>query len=73
MSEQELTPWFPADIKPVHVGWYNVGVHCLGFFHESGSNWWWDGESWLAYPHAGKPSIRQDRKWRGLVSRSEKS
>lgn len=39
---QKLTPWFPADVKPVHVGWYQC---------KYGSQvpvWrYWDGADWL--------------------------
>lgn len=62
---QELTPWFPADVKPVHVGWYHTNVP---FFREtlvpSTYNWWWDGHDWIEPPRLGQ-SIYQNRRWRG--------
>jgi hypothetical protein len=34
----KLTEWFPAHIKPVHVGWYDARWSVL--------RWFWDGERW---------------------------
>ena len=68
----EVTEWFPADIKPVHIGVYQV--HDVGF-HE---NWYayWDGVKFraryftpdLAY---NKRNTIEDwvvlHRWRGIV------
>jgi hypothetical protein len=60
---RELTDWFPAEVKPVHVGWY----HTLqkGNSVESSWNWWWSGEAWFFEPDFDR-CIYQDRIWRGL-------
>lgn len=60
MKKPKLTPWFPADVKPVHVGVYEV----------RGSNhmWLWNGSLWCS---AGKiPWICQGqyKVWRGLAN-----
>lgn len=40
--KQKLTPWFPADVKPVYVGWYQCQ------FHQQIPLWrYWDGQDWL--------------------------
>ena len=69
--KQELTEWFPADVKPVHVGRYQVSNPWIddwfGEFEESEQEWFWDGSKWV--DRHGRPSYRQDRKWRGLRSK----
>ena len=61
----EKTEWFPGDVKPVHVGWYERRCDT-----HDGAHWsymaWWDGELFntgsknaLIYPN--------DREWRGLT------
>ena len=41
IKESDLTPWFPAGVKPAYVGEYSVkdphGAICLG---------WWSGKWW---------------------------
>lgn len=62
----EVTEWFSAEVKPVHVGYY----HTLAEYFprtESLYNWWWDGKSWL-FDEGGKVCRYQDRVWRGLRS-----
>jgi len=68
MSNQELTPWFPADVKPARVGWYQRNWP----HHEDWENDYWDGVKW----HYGNPNNRtsgeamMNRLWRGLVKKS---
>ncbi len=61
------TAWFPAHIKPVHKGLYQVRAGVVSTYAN------WDGEHWcLMSPNpyeASKQkhaSWRQDRIWRGI-------
>ena len=63
-AKQELTEWFPADVKPVHVGWYQASVSC----QENGPALWWNGVEWDFLDFRGVAQI-QDRYWRGLRSK----
>lgn len=60
-----LTDWYPADVKPVRVGWYQ---------REYARDWltdhcdWWDGRRWILCCTDGSrlgPS-QDERRWRGL-------
>lgn len=68
-TRASLTPWFPAEVKPVRKGVYLVSsvlaqnVYCR-----------WNGSVWCgsetAVDRASKqriPSYKQDRQWRGLA------
>jgi hypothetical protein len=61
----ELTPWFPADVKPARVGNYQC---------REGSQdvWYWDGRVWRS-PNFGWECTKQDRQWRGLASDPSKA
>lgn len=65
MSKLELTPWFPADVKPPMVGWWHTDCEETDKT-ESLFNWWWDGDLWLSGPN-GWVSKFQTRSWRGLA------
>lgn len=60
------TEWFPADVKPVHVGWYECQL--MGYL------WWWNGEFWSmrqddsSMQYADEPCGDQNRVWRGLYA-----
>jgi hypothetical protein len=63
------TPWFPADVKPVHVGVYQVDrVHA--YQH-------WNGRYWGIYclsmaearRRADFESMYQEHQWRGLAKK----
>jgi hypothetical protein len=67
---EKLTPWFPADVKPVRVGVYQTKVDALPgerFYN------YWDGGSWhggestpaVAYKHCDYQPDGVDY-WRGL-------
>ncbi len=56
----EATPWFPADIKPVHKGLYIVGSDALAVMLE------WDGEKWRS---ANKAAYLDHTAWRGWTGR----
>lgn len=67
----KLTPWFPADIKPVHVGAY------LSCEYADGSDFYryWDGKRWGAAARTIQNAIilsdisfaHQYNVWRGLA------
>ncbi|CAJ0698065.1 hypothetical protein [Ralstonia mannitolilytica] len=78
MKEDQLTPWFPAEVKPVHVGVYEVEPMQL----DSGFRWpifsYWNGKLWgtacLSREDAEKwglvfKTADQNRQWRGLRSK----
>lgn len=49
--DENPTPWFPGDVSPARVGWYDRCFTDGTFRH------WWDGTKWmcsnlsLAVPH----------------------
>jgi hypothetical protein len=68
MKKYEMTDWFPIDVKPVHIGVYEVkgfstGKYCL-----------WNGKSWAwcqstvryAYKYASTKNASQLKNWRGI-------
>lgn len=59
----KITQWFPADIKPVYKGLYDVKLDET--YH---TKLYWNGQRWcfsLKPPHT--PMCVQNREWRGLV------
>ena len=61
----KLTKWYPADIKPVRIGWYETK-------RQNGQistfKWWFDGNKW----RAGQDDFvcnEQNRVWRGLAEK----
>ena len=69
-NNPELTPWFPPEVKPAHVGWYHTGITCKcpinNISLESDSNFWWDGNFWTAFEGCS-PIYSQNKYWRGLA------
>ncbi len=70
-----VTEWFPADIKPVRVGVYQIKD---GFMDEVDWYSYWNGLEWRyagytpkeAYQdRLEKHSLNQYQKWRGLSSK----
>lgn len=62
----KLTDWFPADVKPVRVGQYEVANTHYGDpfpLH-------WDGRKWCL-SDTKTPAIFQNREWRGLAADPE--
>ena len=57
------TEWFPADVKPVHVGWYECELY---------DYLWWNGLFWSmrhddsSMQYVDDPCVEQHRVWRGL-------
>lgn len=72
MDEQELTPWFPADVKPTREG-----IYIVQNMYDSDSSLWnyWNGKKWCgasegfagAMDYLGGMMAFQDRVWRGLA------
>lgn len=73
-AEAKVTPWFPADVKPVRPGVYERDMESVGL---RGYGQWshWDGERWggygadkkIAMRNAESPSAYQSIPWRGLA------
>jgi len=69
----KLTPWFPAEVKPVHVGAY------LSLEYSDGANFYryWDGKRWGAASRNIRNALRftntsfacQENTWRGLAEK----
>ena len=68
MKDNELTPWFPASVKPARNGFYQVMMVASAAWS------YWDGLKWGfacwskkdAIRHKHKESPTQDKQWRGL-------
>lgn len=69
---KKLTPWFPEDVNPVRVGyyerdWYRDGSGDGGFLPDL-----WNGERWQnSYPMGLGRAIDscQNLRWRGLAKK----
>ena len=70
----KLTPWYPPEIRPVHVGEYEIQTGWVGRV----SLRWFDGEFWSCEYLSDEPifirmgerqkvSSFQDVTWRGLA------
>ena len=64
MSEQELTPWFPPEVKPVRDGVYLTrGIE----FSHKGVLRFWNGTCWSWMNDYSNPApFLAERQWRGL-------
>jgi len=75
-TDDDLTPWFPPDVKPVHEGVYEIksdtSIRMNGYSQ-------WDGKQWgpsydmigscfnMAAVDIGVPGVwAVGKKWRGL-------
>lgn len=73
MKKQKLTDWFPADVKPLHVGVYQRG--CKGKVSKY-CYWYWNGDFWETggWPTAKQAALNPRDKscsvwpWRGLAN-----
>lgn len=80
-----VTDWFPAQIKPTRVGWYEVGhnkpVHWNSRGRLTGRPFrYWNGREWRVAAPSEKwarglgPSVfgsHPSHQWRGLTERSK--
>lgn len=72
-TEQKLTDWFPADVKPVRKGVYAtryVGDSDSGYSTWTGTHW---GCEYFSFDYAKQYRDsdgrgHQDKNWRGLSS-----
>lgn len=60
---EQVTDWFHRDIKPAHVGIYEICYDIVSFPVGRG---YWNGVIWLN-PDTMRPSGIQNWQWRGLV------
>lgn len=61
----KLTDWFPPEVKPVHVGFYES----IAFRHyDELFILYWDGTEWLL-KDLTESCLVQDREWRGLAEK----
>ena len=60
------TPWYPAHIKPVRIGWYEIGCDdtqdVVMMFWDGGLLWWTGRDGGVSCG----PLVPGD-KWRGLT------
>jgi hypothetical protein len=60
------TPWYPAHIKPVRIGWYEIGDSGASegemMFWDGGLLWWTERDGGVCCG----PMLPGD-KWRGLT------
>jgi hypothetical protein len=70
MNTKSLTPWFPADVKPVRVGVYerDMGASLCGKYSHWNGQWWggWANTVESAADNANYGSEVQNKPWRGL-------
>jgi hypothetical protein len=63
----QMTEWYPPEIKPVRVGWYQDGYelvpNCVHAFEMLS---WWDGKVWRW--REGGIRINQHHHWCGLAA-----
>jgi hypothetical protein len=67
---KKMTPWFPVQIKPVHVGVYETELdgYLKGYSFWNGK-WWCDT---ARKPElANKRTGMQGKKWRGFKEKAE--
>lgn len=75
MTTPKLTPWFPASVKPVHVGVYEVedGIEDneVWYSHWDGKkfNYWCCGGPEMAYEFSDMRISLKPDKWRGLAEK----
>lgn len=79
MSKPKLTPWYPAEVKPVRAGIYerNMGEYCAGrySYFDPNTGLWYGWAEWVLFAidnyHKGYVSSLQDRPWRGLTEKAK--
>jgi hypothetical protein len=68
VSGPSVTPWFPVDINPVRVGWYEYAGTSLRI----GGRRYWNGKAWVYTPDAKYSfSPYPLDHWRGLTKPAE--
>ena len=63
--DDQLTDWFPPEVKPVRAGVYYCGA--LGYAHWNGTRWGaWQDTPLLARKFPDYENSVQDKWWRAL-------
>lgn len=75
MKEDQLTPWFPAEVKPVRIGFYQTmfgSTLSEGYSFWDGKNWWcqYKGLDRAIFWGSRDGKGDQTKIWRGLRSKS---
>jgi putative component of toxin-antitoxin plasmid stabilization module len=68
MNNLKLTEWFPATVKPVHEGVYEIRIDYFGTSYATWSKGLWTVSA-LSRSSAGRqqrPSFQQNKTWRGV-------
>lgn len=69
---KKLTPWFPADVKPVRVGVYKARLtknpEVSGFGFWDGRRWGWLHNTEQRAMTDDLEGSSQNKEWRGLAS-----
>ena len=72
MTDPKVTEWFKGDVKPVHVGWYDVSFET--FEHWDPDRRYWNGKGWewmSIFTHTMmKAAVGRNDRWRGLAKKS---
>jgi hypothetical protein len=73
----ELTEWYPAHIKPVRQGVYELDywkfTPTLMFSYWDGKQWLWIADNVDKAATRISPALTQNRRWRGLAARPQVS
>lgn len=64
VSGEKLTEWYPPEIKPVHVGYYQRR-YVFGLLYKE----WWTGQKWTSSTTDTTPCTCQHLPWRGLAEK----
>jgi hypothetical protein len=64
----KVTSWLPYDVKPMHVGWYDVRMARGSQVPQPTSNSYWNGRSFQLNPTDYRRFfLTPGDKWRGLA------
>jgi hypothetical protein len=74
-SNAQMTPWFPANVKPVHAGVYEIKIR----YEDRSTYCYWGGDRWGFFAHrpdvaellcnAFADTASQAKIWRGFTER----
>lgn len=60
----EVTEWYPAEVKPVRQGVYQIKTVFTGLDEDYYA--YWDGKQWVFEDAKDCPLKIQNREWRGI-------
>ena len=72
-TEEQLTEWFPPEVKPVHVGVYQRHYHDVSWYCYWDGKYFSCGTGYAKYAHIESASMNQALKWRGLKQQPAES